>query len=81
MGYNVINPKYKGKCSGGLKCTLYEARQPNVQNNEGASQLFDSLKEINPSLGFCAVFSEKPLTVQTKLNSYMVPSGSVLSYQ
>ena len=81
MGYNVINPKYKEKCSGGLKCTLYEARQPTVQNNEGASQLFDSLKEINPSLGFCAVFSEKPLTVQTKLNNYMVPSGSVLSYQ
>ena len=35
MGYNIINPKYRGKCSEGLKCTLYEARQPSVQNNEG----------------------------------------------
>ena len=81
MGYNIISPKYKGKCSEGLKCTLYEARQPSVQNNEGATQLFDTLKQINPSLGFCTVFSQKPPTVPTKLKGYMVPSGCVLSYQ
>ena len=51
IGYNVINLKYREKSSEGLKCTLYEARQPTVQNNEWANHLFDSLKSINPSLG------------------------------
>ena len=32
MGYNIINSKYRGKCSEGLKCTLYAARQSSVQN-------------------------------------------------
>ena len=81
MGYNIIIPKYRGKCSEGLKCTLYEARQPSVQNNEWATQLFHTLKQINPSLGFCTVFAQKPPTVPTKLKGCMVPSGSVLSYQ
>ena len=81
MGYNVINPKYRDKSSEGLKCTFYEARQPMVQNNEGANNLFDSLKSINPSLGFCTVFEQKPATIPTNLNGHMVPCGSVLSYQ
>ena len=81
MGYNVINPKYREKSSEGLKCTLYEARQPTVQNNEGANNLFDSLKSINPSLGFCTVFEQKRATIPTKLNGHKVPCGSVLSYQ
>ena len=81
MGYNVINPKYRDKSSEGLKCTFYEARQPMVQNNEGANNLFDSLKSINPSLGFCTVFEQKPATIPTKLNGHKVQCGSVLSYQ
>lgn len=83
MGYNIINAKQRGKCSEGLKCTFYKARQPSVQNNEGATQLSDTLKQINPSLGFCTVCSQKPPTVLTELSvkGYVVPSGSVLSYQ
>ena len=81
MGYNLINPKYREKSSGGLKCTLYEARQPTVQNNEGATNLSYSLKSINPSLGFCTVFEQKPTMIPTKLNGHKVPCGSVLSYQ
>lgn len=65
-----------------MQCTLYETRQPCVQNNEGATQLSDTLKQINPSLGFCTIFSQKPPTVPTELSvkGYVVPSGSVLSY-
>ena len=81
MGYSVINPKYRDKSSEGLKCTFYEARQPTVQNDEGANNLFDSLKNINPSLGFSTVFEQKPATIPTKLNGHKVPCGSVLSYK
>ena len=81
MGYKVINPKYREKCSEGLRCTLYEARQPTVQNNDGANNLFESLKQINPSLGFCTVYKQEPPTIPTKLSGHKFPRGSVLSYQ
>ena len=38
-------------------------------------------KQINPSLGFCTVFSQEPPTVPTRLKGCMAPSGSLLSYQ
>lgn len=81
MGYTVSSPKYCAKRSGDLKCTLYEARQPVIQNNDGAFELQKSLAEINPALGFCTIFSDKPSTEPTKLNNTRVPVGSVLSYQ
>ena len=81
MGYKVINPKYREKCSEGLRCTLYEARQPTVQNNDGANNLFESLKQINTSLGFCTVYKQEPPTIPTKLNGHKFPRGNVLSYQ
>jgi len=81
MGYTVVNPKYTNKPCTGVKCTLYEARQPTVQNNEGTNELLESLKQINPYLGFCSVFSDQPCTVTTKLNNSKVPNGSILSYQ
>ena len=81
MGCVVINPKYSHtKSSAGLHCSLYEARQPTVQNNDGADDLFESLKQTNPSIGFCTIYSQKPSTIPTKMNSCMVPTGSVLSY-
>lgn len=81
MGYTVTNPKYGAKKSGGVKCTLYEARQPVIRNNEGAIELQYSLAEINPALGFCTVFSDSPSTKQITLNDSKVPVGSALSYQ
>jgi len=81
MGYTVSSPKYGATRSGGLKCTLYEARQPVVQNNDGALELQIYLAEINPALGFCTIVSDKPSTEPTKLKNTRVPVGSVLSYQ
>ena len=69
MGYTVTNPKYSAKKSGGVKCTLYEARQPAVRSNEGAIELQYTLAEINPKLGFCTVFSDTPSTEQITLNN------------
>ena len=49
----------QGKMFKGLKCTLYEARQPSVQNNEGATQLFDTLKQIKSFPGILySIFPE-----------------------
>ena len=57
MGYNVINLEYHEKPSSGIKCSLYEARKPLVQNNDGVQQLKDKLSQQFPNLGFsqCAI--------------------------
>lgn len=60
MGCTFINPKYTNRPYSGLKSSLYEARQPTVQNNDGANELLEKLKQINPSLGFCSVYSDQP---------------------
>ena len=64
----------------GVKSTLYEARQPPVQSNSGAVELFESLREAHSQLGFNHVFSETESSVPTKINT-KVPPGSILSYQ
>jgi hypothetical protein len=52
MGYKVINPEYRQKPSSGITCSLYEARKPIVQNNNGVRQLKDKLSQQFPNLGF-----------------------------
>ena len=51
MGYNVINSEYYENLSSGITCSLYEARKPSVQNNDGVQQLKDKLSQQFPNLG------------------------------
>ena len=51
----MINPKYHEKPSSGIKCSLYEARKPLVENNDVVQQLKDKLSQQFPNLGLLSV--------------------------
>ena len=73
---NIINSKYRGKSSEGLKCTLHAARQSSVQNkwqlNPQANKSFSRiLYSIFPKATNSSNWTE----------GYMGSSGSVLRYQ